>query len=131
MKIKELKECQLQVKLADAQTLKDFIKASGISEEATVTELNELLRSKEITSPFRELYITTEVTRSCGYTIAVTEEQYSRFIRGETSIDDLEPTRFNLEEAYHETEFGDNVASGHYDYAISDDYGRNIVEWAD
>ena len=110
------------------ETMEEFIELSGMSDKASVTELHEALVRCGIRSPFRELSITTEVTRFCGYTIAVTDEQYDGFVRGEIEIDDLDPDRFSLEEAYYETEFGESVPSNR-DYAVSDGFGRNLVEW--
>lgn len=139
MKIMELSADHLLAELFDdsseaggidheGETLEEFIELSGLSDQASVTELHEALVRCGIKSPFRELYITTEVTRSCGYTIAVTGEQYSRFACGELEIDELEPDRFNLEEAYFETEFSEGASSGR-DYAVSDGSGRNLVDW--
>lgn len=139
MKIKELTQEQLLAELVDSgsgragidhegETLEEFVEISGLSFEATVSELHEFLVNCGIQSPFRELGITTEVTRSRGYTIAVTDEQYARYVSGELGIDELEPNRFNLEEAYYETEFGDGVSSSR-DYAVSNGFGRNIVDW--
>ena len=140
MKIKEISRSQLSEKLilrnskTDGEdpfegTLGEFIESSGLSDEATVTELHEVLDRWGIQSPFMELSVTVEVTRLRGYTIAVTYEEYTRFSRGELDINALEPTRFNLEEAYFETEFGDNVYS-RQDYAVSDGFGRNLVDWS-
>ena len=140
MKIKEIPRSQLSEKLilrnsmTDGEdpfegTLGEFIESSGLSDEATVTELHEVLGRWGIQSPFMELSVTVEVTRLRGYTIAVTYEEYTRFSRGELDINALEPTRFNLEEAYFETEFGDNVYS-RQDYAVSDGFGRNLVDWS-
>ena len=140
MKIKEIPRSQLSEKLilrnskTDGEdpfegTLGEFIESSGLSDEATVTELHEVLDRWGIQSPFMELSVTVEVTRLRGYTIAVTYEEYTRFSRGELDINALEPTRFNLEEAYFETEFGDNVYS-RQDYAVSDGFGRNLVDWS-
>ena len=140
MKIKEIPRSQLSEKLILRNsktvgedpfegTLGEFIESSGLSDEATVTELHEVLDRWGIQSPFMELSVTVEVTRLRGYTIAVTYEEYTRFSRGELDINALEPTRFNLEEAYFETEFGDNVYS-RQDYAVSDGFGRNLVDWS-
>ena len=140
MKIKEIPRSQPSEKLilrnsmTDGEdpfegTLGEFIESSGLSDEATVTELHEVLDRWGIQSPFMELSVTVEVTRLRGYTIAVTYEEYTRFSRGELDINALEPTRFNLEEAYFETEFGDNVYS-RQDYAVSDGFGRNLVDWS-
>ena len=139
MKIKDLSGNLLLAELTDdiserggvdhqGETLKEFIELSGLTDHACVTELHEMLVSCGIQSPFRELIITTEVIRSCGYTIAVTNEQYNRFVRGELSIDELDPDRFSLEEAYFETEFSDCVSSTR-DYAVYDGSGNDLVEW--
>lgn len=139
MKIKELSGTQLLAELIDdcserggidheGETLEEFIELSGLTDQASVTELHEMLVSSGIQSPFQVLIITTEVIRSCGYTIAVTDEQYNRFVRGELDIDDLDPDRFSLEEAYFETEFSDCVSSTR-DYAVYDGSGKDLVEW--
>lgn len=140
MRIKDLSKSQLSARLDSRDcmsggkgfgsgTLEEIIESSGLSNEATVTELHEILDRCGVKSPFRELSVTVEVTRSRGYMIAVTDEQYACFQSGDLDIDALEPTRFNLEEAYFETEFGDDVYS-RQDYAVSDEEGRNLVDWS-
>ena len=140
MRIKELNRSQLSAKMSSKdnkngeedlsnKTLEEIIESSGLSDEATVTELHEALDRWGMKSPFRQLSVTVEVTRSREYMIAVTDEQYACFQSGDLDINALEPTRFNLEEAYLETEFGDGVYSKQ-DYAVSDGDGRNLVEWS-
>ena len=139
MRIKELSEKQLLAVLIndgskgggidhEGETLAEFIELSGLSERSSVTELHEALVRCGIRSPFRELSITTTVTRFCGYTIAVTDEQYARFIFEELGVDELEPSEFNLEDAFFETEFGENVSSSR-NYTVSDGFGRSFVDW--